>query len=97
MAIINKSLYRPQLLGGIERVYAIILGALFLAILFYGDLWSRVIGILFIVVIWSMMAYANSIDYIFFKVLIRHLRQANAYVAHSKPHKVSKIKIVIKD
>lgn len=97
MAIINKSLYRPQLLGGIERIYAIILGAVFLVVLFFGNLWGRIFGTGFIVFIWSIMAYANSRDYIFFKVLIRHLRQSNAYLAHSKPHRVLRTKVVIKE
>lgn len=96
MARINKSLYRPQLLGGIERIYAIMLGATFLVVLFYGDLWGRIFGISFIVIIWSIMAYANSVDYIFFKVLIRHMRQSNAYLAHSKPHRIPLTKITIK-
>jgi type IV secretory pathway TrbD component len=87
MAKINKSLYRPLLLGGIERIYAIFLGAMFLIVIFYGNLWGRVIGSCFIFLIWSLMAYANSIDYIFFKVLIRHLQKPHAYRAHSKAQK----------
>ncbi len=87
MARINKSLYRPQLLGGIERIYAISLGCIFLAILLYGNLWGRIIGCSFVALIWILMAYANSQDYMFFKVLIRHLRKPNAYIAHSKAGK----------
>ncbi|MFN8770819.1 MAG: VirB3 family type IV secretion system protein [Neisseriaceae bacterium] len=83
MARINKSLYRPSLLGGIERGWAVLLGVLVLLIIFFGSLWSRVIGISLIVTIWSIMAYANSLDYIFFRVLFRHLQKPNAYIAHT--------------
>lgn len=87
MSRINKSLYRPQLLGGIERIYAVILGSIFLAILFFGDLLGRIIGCSFLILIWVLMAYANSTDYIFFKVLIRHLRKPDTYIAHSRAQK----------
>ena len=83
MSRINKSLYRPTLLGGIERGWAIFLGILFLLILYFGALWSRIIGISLVVLIWSIMAYANSVDYIFFKVFFRHLQKPNAYIAHT--------------
>ncbi|MFN8771120.1 MAG: VirB3 family type IV secretion system protein [Neisseriaceae bacterium] len=87
MARIDRSLYRPQLLGGIERLYAVILSVFLLIIIIYGALWSRVIGISSILTIWVIMAAANSKDYIFFKVLIRHLFQQDYYIAHTPEQK----------
>ena len=95
MAKINKSLYAPHLMGGIERLYAIILGLSFVLLMFFGDVTQRVIGFIFIIAIWILMAAANAYDYIFFTILIRYISQQDYYIAHTKERKLKKKKQVL--
>ncbi len=95
MAKINKSLYAPQLMGGIERFYAIILGLSLVLLMFFGDFIQRIIGFIFIIIIWILMAAANAYDYIFFTVLIRYISQQDYYIAHTKERKIRKKKQVL--
>ena len=96
MSKVNKSLIQPNLLGGIERINAIILGFLFLALLMFGNLNSKIFGTFFILIIWATLVFANKADYIFFKVLIRHLRQKNNYKAIALKKFYNKNKFIVK-
>lgn len=96
MSKVNKSLTKPNLLGGIERYNAIILGCFFLMLLMFGNIKSYTFGITFIVLIWAILAFANKQDYIFLKVLVRHLRQKNNYQAITRPNKYNILKYLVK-
>ena len=77
MAKFNKSVYLPDLKGGIERKYAVILSLSWVLMIFFGDMAQRIEGTVFVSVVWCAMAWANTYDYIFFVVLIRYISQQN--------------------
>ena len=95
MTAFNKSIYQPQLSGGIERKYAVILILSWVIMIFFGDWAQRIEGTVFVVGVWVAMAWANSYDYLFFVILIRYVSQQNYYIAHTKERKVKIKKYVL--
>ena len=84
MARIERSLYTPRLFAGINRMFAVVLAIVCAIFIVYGSLISKILGCLIVIVIWNRLAKLNSLDYIFFTVLFRHLHQQNTYLTFSR-------------
>ncbi len=84
MAKINKSLYKIPLVGGIERIPAIILVVSFFIIILYSPLFIKIVGIVTIVSLWGVLIKLNANDAIFISILTTYVRQQKFYYAHSR-------------
>ena len=90
MAKFVKAANKRPLRGGIEQVFAVPLGTLFPIILVFGHGTLKWVLAGLIVVIWSILAYGNSKDYILWTVLIRYFFQQDYYTAHTSERKLKK-------
>ena len=83
MSQVKKSLYRIHLTGGIERVPAIILTVSIAIIALYSPLYTKIAGIIIILVFWGMLIRLNALDAIYLAVLMRYVVQQKFYYAQA--------------
>lgn len=83
MAKISRALYKIPLVGGIERIPAIVLGISLLIILLYSPMYVKIWGSIIILILWGVLAKLNSQDPIFLSVLFSYLRQQKYYLAQA--------------
>lgn len=96
MSYFNRSIYAPRLWFGIEKKFALTLIIFEIISLAIGDIYSRIISAVISLVLWFILYKCNEYDYIFFKVLIRHLKNKGKYPAQSSIHSKHYIKIKYK-
>jgi type IV secretory pathway TrbD component len=83
MAKINKSLYKVPLVGGIEKTPAIIMAVSLCTIMLYAPPYAKILGVVVIVVLWTILAKLNKDDPIFLNVAITYAFQEKFYYAQA--------------
>lgn len=83
MAKISRALYKIPLVGGIERIPAIVLGTSVLIILLYSPIYAKICGSIIILLFWGVLAKLNHQDPIFLSVLFHYLHQQKYYLAQA--------------
>jgi hypothetical protein len=95
MAKINKSLYKIPLVGGVEKIPAIIMVVSLCIIVLYAPLYAKIAGVVVILMLWIILAKLNKDDSIFINVAITYAYQQKFYYAQAMETK-RKVKNKIK-
>ena len=83
MSKVKKSLYKINLTGGIERAPAIILTVSLAIIGLYSPLYTKIAGIIIILVLWGSLISLNAVDAIYLAVLSKYVVQQKFYYAQA--------------
>lgn len=84
MSKINRSITSPRLWFGIEKGYGIFLIICAIFLIALGNIVIKILGFIIPAGLWCLLAAINRYDYIFFKVMLRHLRRPRIYYPYSK-------------
>jgi len=84
MSQINRSITSPRLWFGIEKSYGMFLLFCMIILLGLGSIPVKILGFLITAGLWALLAAINRYDYIFFKVMRRHLSRPAIYYPHAK-------------